>query len=297
MKPIYYTNHLRKLLKKYRDKPWDWMEIKRNPNFSKKSSQDDWYVHYTYSYEENQTNPCKSDCMDYPKTYTKNNILIVNHKFMKYSSKINDILIECPDMDWDFDTISSNYNLDIETVKKTKDKPWNWNKLSENLNMTWEIIQDNLNLPWNYKFVTKNFNITWDIIESNPSLPWDWWKVISTKTWSWTSLKKIIPYIDMGKTDSTSFWSVVSGHINITWDIVKSNPNIRWDWYGLSQNPNLTYEIIRDNIGLPWDWTGLSLNRFEKNKGIERKHNKHNARYYLNNVLISDIINIITNYL
>jgi hypothetical protein len=47
---------------------------------------------------------------------------------------------------------------------------------------------------------------------------------------------------------------------NVTWAIIKGNPNIPWDWECISANQNITWEIIRDNPDSPWNWYGVSRN-------------------------------------
>ena len=44
----------------------------------------------------------------------------------------------------------------------------------------------------------------------------------------------------------------VSGHENITLDIILSNPQFPWDWYYVSQNPNITIEMVLEHVELPW---------------------------------------------
>ena len=47
----------------------------------------------------------------------------------------------------------------------------------------------------------------------------------------------------------------------VTWEIVRDNLHLPWDWDGLSYNPSVaTWEIVRDNPDKPWDWDGLSEN-------------------------------------
>ena len=47
---------------------------------------------------------------------------------------------------------------------------------------------------------------------------------------------------------------------NITWDIIQTNPDKPWYWYGISQNPNINWEIIQANPDKPWDWYYISKN-------------------------------------
>ena len=46
----------------------------------------------------------------------------------------------------------------------------------------------------------------------------------------------------------------LSQNPNITWDIVKSNPQIKWNDCGLSINPNITLDIITKNYYGKFEW-------------------------------------------
>jgi hypothetical protein len=45
---------------------------------------------------------------------------------------------------------------------------------------------------------------------------------------------------------------------NITFDIVKENPNMPWDWTYLSMNSNITWDIVKYNMDIIWDWSVIS---------------------------------------
>lgn len=48
-------------------------------------------------------------------------------------------------------------------------------------------------------------------------------------------------------------WGIFSGSSQITWEIVRENPNCAWNWNLLSKNPKVaTPDIIRKNPNLPW---------------------------------------------
>ena len=53
---------------------------------------------------------------------------------------------------------------------------------------------------------------------------------------------------------------------NITWEIVQANPDMPWNWRGLSANPNITPGIVQANLHKDWDWCKLSNNKFSKYK-------------------------------
>ncbi len=41
-------------------------------------------------------------------------------------------------------------------------------------------------------------------------------------------------------------------------DIIQKNPEMDWDWEGISSNLNITWEIVQKNIEKPWNWSMLS---------------------------------------
>jgi hypothetical protein len=43
---------------------------------------------------------------------------------------------------------------------------------------------------------------------------------------------------------------------------VLGNPDIPWNWTGLSYNPNITIEHVLDNPDKDWNWSRLSENKF-----------------------------------
>jgi hypothetical protein len=77
---------------------------------------------------------------------------------------------------------------------------------------------------------------------------------------------------------------------------VIANPNLPWDWYGLSQNSNLTMDFVIANPDLPWNWYWISKNQFgfhsqklKKKLAIELIHNKMHDWLYLPNTKDSRI--------
>ena len=47
---------------------------------------------------------------------------------------------------------------------------------------------------------------------------------------------------------------------SVTFDIIKANPDIPWNWYSVSINPNITWDIVEANPDIQWDYGGLSTN-------------------------------------
>ncbi len=53
-------------------------------------------------------------------------------------------------------------------------------------------------------------------------------------------------------------WEKISEKDTVTWETVKSHPELFWSFDGLSSNDNVTLEIIKDNLHLPWEWYLIS---------------------------------------
>ena len=79
--------------------------------------------------------------------------------------------------------------------------------------------------------------------------------------------------------------------------LLKLYPDKPWDYAELSYNPNITWDIVKNNPDKPWNYFDLSQNDFEKHDHIQRRHNIINAKYYLQPIIIKDIIFIIVSYL
>jgi hypothetical protein len=90
-------------------------------------------------------------------------------------------------------------------------------------------------IPINYYKLSRNENLTWTMIKNNP-----------TKNWHWYA---------------------ISGHNNITLDIIEQYPNDsiapgcpKWNHHTLTHNPNMTFEFIIKHPEIDWDWYHINQN-------------------------------------
>ena len=70
----------------------------------------------------------------------------------------------------------------------------------------------------------------------------------------------------------------------ITLDDIENHPEIKWDYYALSNNPNITWEYVEENLDEDWDYHSLSANEMTKDKryNYEKKtHTTHTTEYVL----------------
>jgi hypothetical protein len=117
---------------------------------------------------------------------------------------------------WDYDILSTNNNIEIHLIIKTKIKPWNWNYISCNKNIKLKDIIDNPDLPWDINGISKNPNITIEYVNNNLHLQWNW--------------------------DNLSY------NPAITQKDILDNPDIPWNKNWVLANPNITPEFIYINL-------------------------------------------------
>ena len=71
------------------------------------------------------------------------------------------------------------------------------------------------------------------------------------------------------------FISNLSLNQNITWDIVKTNPDKHWDYEYMGANPNITWDIIQANLDKPWCWEFIGFNINITEKAVETLARQH----------------------
>ena len=70
-------------------------------------------------------------------------------------------------------------------------------------------------------------------------------------------------------------------------------PDNPWEWLRISSNPNITMEFINDNPNIPWNWDGISYNTFLKYKKafIEQNYRRHLASILIQNAYKNALVN------
>lgn len=81
---------------------------------------------------------------------------------------------------FNLEDFSSNPNVTLDIVLDNPDIEWDYDKISMNSNITWEMIQSNIHIfDEDCESINLNPNITFDIIENNPHVSWIWdWSLI-----------------------------------------------------------------------------------------------------------------------
>lgn len=175
--------------------------------------------------------------------------------------------------------LGQNPNITWDMISENSLCPWVWACVGGNPNVTWEIIQANPQIKWSYRHISANPNITWDIVCANPHIPWDY-QILSLnknitpeivaanpdKPWNMDSFRRnnyhTWDYIRTHISNPSSFplSMVIARNPNITWKIIKDNPDFPWDWSTMCENPSVTWADIQANPDKPWHWRCTSKN-------------------------------------
>jgi len=217
-----------------------------------------WYYNYFFSNNPNITFDIFKKMSNLNKYYEKYLPTLCRHHSVTW-----DIVISNPDINWCYNNLTINPNITMKIIEANPDKNWNLDVLSSNPNVTWDFIKKNFHRKWNYSALSSNPNITWDIIKENPSLPWSYdTGLLSNPNITFNIIKDNpdkFNYSRIFLSDNNSN-NPISRLKSLTWDTIKANPDIPWDYRALSNNPNITWDIIKANPDKPWDYTLLSFN-------------------------------------
>jgi len=217
-----------------------------------------------------------------------------------------------PEINWNYNAFSRNRNVNYKLVKDNPEFKWDYYELSLNESITWssikndihkkpfnhawlskclimnlETVIENSNIEWNTDFLMKNKNIPIEKLihfilqnnnennlsllcsdDENKLLSWaiycredvnfEMWKTLIDFEKSKHPYKLLLPSFSYNpnltfeiiKNNPDLEWNnyAVSNHKNITWDIIKNNfNNFNWNIYGILSNQNITWEIIQND--------------------------------------------------
>ena len=195
-------------------KGWDWYKLSMNPNITMEIITDNPYILFE-----------KKGLLQNPSITIQN--IETNIQFfeenIEYIVCNDNITIEHierhNDIPWDFMLLSKNKSIPLDFIEKNIDEEWSWEDLSSNKNLTVDFIKKYSHKPFNWKIISAHECIKWEDIIDN-DLPWD--------------------------------RQGVSLNPNITWQIVKTNPDYKWCFKMLSANKNITFNIIKNNLNYNW---------------------------------------------
>lgn len=213
--------------------------------------------------------------------------------FNEISKKSNidlNIVVENPEINWDWELISTNPNLTIEFLLRYPDKPWNWKQFSKNPNLkniTLDIIEQNLDKNWNWQCISEFNKLTMDFINKYPDKNWNWYSISSNLN---IILDIIVEASSMGGniydalktcTENVSKDLNCCSIFNFLNDCFSINNNNTFDWFEFSHNKNITLDMIDKYSDKEWNWYSLSENPYLSIDFFEKYGNKHvNWEYF-----------------
>lgn len=175
-----------------------------------------------------------------------------------------------PEKTWNYQDLTMNSNisldfieshalpLDKKTTKDFKKIPWEYHLLVNNPNLTIQYIDKHYDKRWKHIYASIRSVFVNREFFNNLSAK----TMINNKDFSFDSVISINPNItwDIVRNNSDIKWNYdpLSANANITMEIIKAHPEIKWNYRFISRNPNITWEMVKNNIGEEWDWDDLS---------------------------------------
>ena len=152
--------------------------------------------------------------------------------------------------------LRNNTNIDIKFIKTfekyivTKE---NWDNLSHNSHITLETIKHFSDKPWNYPMLLMSINpITYDM------LPFFEEKINKISVYSYLNIYNYSRTLPLNIFEKYIHDNYVISSENIPFELLKKYPNAHWNWKNLSQFTNFTMEMLEYFSNKPLDWCSIS---------------------------------------
>ncbi len=257
-------------IKQHPEYPWDWENVCANPNITPG------IVRQNHSYPWNK---CWS--------FLSGNINFGLKEFLEVHPK---------QLDWE--QISANPKITLDMVLENDHLPWDHNAVARNKNLTWEDLVDDPDDPDHPLFPelarNPNINITAlfrliqehepDLLPRRDDILND---IATNPNLTWEDLKNN-PYLYEALPRDE-----ISGHPNITLDIIKENPDYPWYWRSVTTNPNITWEMIQDHPEFPWEIScyaeNPNLDLFWVEKLYHSPEGLRKYQWYLSDIVTNDM--------
>jgi len=228
---------------------------------------------------------------------------------------------------WDFNLLTQNPNISQPFIKDHPEFPWDASVLLDNPNIEESYIENNPALPWNYQslslfphlslfFIERHIHEKWDfdmlslhpnidfsLVKNHPELPWNYdifckhGHGLSIHLYNnhpdfpWSKIYLVcnpcIRWKDVKNSDLFAYASYFSENPNITLDIIKEHPEIKWNWGRISRTILLTEEMLLEEW--PWNFYWLSSNPSLTWKMVNQQRSKNwDLEYLFSNFEINE---------
>lgn len=185
-----------------------------------------------------------------------------------YSSLVRHIR-RFPNGMWDWQVLSLNPYVTLDTLRTYSDKPWNWTMLMRNRNWNWNWVREFPDKPWNWRLLTESEYFTWNWVREFPNKPWGWNtlsdKIESMETirefpdapWSWgkltmgdkTTIADILGSPNFPWTISELMFTAVDEEIIRFLRFYRSHYDVE-AW--CDHTVHTPWKLIKSNMDLPW---------------------------------------------
>ena len=158
---------------------------------------------------------------------------------------------------WDWESISSNLNLNSQFLLENVNKHWNIESLSENPQFNIDWVEIFPNLLWNWKLISKNKKIQLSWILKYPDKEWSVEKIIQSQNFELSWLKTLRNL--KGNLNSLPEKIVWEKCHNLKYIWFPKFPKYRWSFFELSHHSNFDFIWLNSFPNEKWDWDFLSL--------------------------------------
>ena len=114
-----------------------------------------------------------------------------------------------------------------------------------------EVLSALPDVDWHYSVLSHDNNIGLDVIEAQPDC-WDMTTICSSRPISMAVIRS--------RPDIAWDFQALGNNPAITWEDIAANLELPWDVQTVCYNPNVTLEVVVTNPWFPWDYVALSYN-------------------------------------
>ena len=266
-----------------------WQHVQKYPNVRWSA----WAIYKIAPLEYIMNNPTMSWPFDYISERPDLTIPFIRHfsnklDWFRISENIDfHLVIENPDLPWDYDGLSSNKKITTDDIIENTQIKWNFKKLSKHIDIN--FIYANTTLPWDdntlltrlnlnfirghlnpkwleYSEISSNPNLTIDFILEYPSFRWHWESVYSTlklediikhnlQLTDFEAFQRAYPnYCVENYEENILYWTSLTNRVTL--DILEKYPNKPWTDF--SYNKNMTMNFVLKHPEIDWGYKALS---------------------------------------
>lgn len=241
------------------DKNWDWFELSANPNITLDIVYGNPHINWNYKQISKGIYITQHLIRDNP------SIKWDYYMLSRNPTLTWDVVCQHPTKKWCYKWLSMHNNIHWEIVCQHPEKPWNSTYLSMNPNITWDIVQQHPEIQWDYQYLSRNPTITRGIVEANINKDWNFYCLKENPNVLWEidedeyDSDNVYTYINNTVLSYETLMEMLENPDNCVGDLYYISSTVKYvDLSYLSSQPNITWDIVRDNPDREWDMCSSS---------------------------------------